>query len=549
MDINKKWEIVHHKMVGKMLRGLIRSERFYIEINSSQLFDDILAIYETLSVNINDFEWDSNFQEFLQEYQFDNGEYGIFFNSFTFFGQIDSLFSFYTDYIEPYKSSDVSNPKVRSLISSIGERIKIINERKDELYSYVFEEPFEISFDPFLYMSNDGIMGYKGDNIEELLKNNMDIDDMAGDVLAEFLIDIRTCGTFFKILAEENIEICYEYIEATYGLIEQFVVPKKIIDASEVFRLSKYLPKTFCYSFFTFCGSSKWASNLISSLNNDDQSSFISTFFEGEVDKFTRQYASILYLANEYNKLELPSLKKYIDFDEDGVSISNDMLMKLKAIDAVQEIRSRNIHSKDSSNKTFVSKPIINEINTPQKTKIEIERNCYVSIRFINKRFDLKKLVKYLTSKNELSDLVFVESVNNNEQDVEDCLTYFFDSYNDEIKNKIKEGTFNKEFKLKWNAHAASLRLLIRLLLNNKKGATVENVIDLNNKKSSYISDEYVDLLSNESGIWPNVAYVFGYDEDGIRTSTIKDNGKKGMNIESLRTIAKIVFSCKKGEE
>lgn len=191
--------------------------------------------------------------------------------------------------------------------------------------------------------------------------------------------------------------------------------------------------------------------------------------------------------------------------------------------------------------------PTINEKNIPQKTKIE--RNCYVSIPGINKRFDLKKLVKYLTSKNELSDLVFVESVNNNEQDVEDCLTYFFDSYNDEIKNIIKEGTFNKEFKLKWNAHAASLRLLIRLLLNNKKGATVENVIDLNNKKSSYISDEYVDQLSNDSGIWPNVAYVFGYDEDGIRTSTIKDNRNKGMNIESLRTIAKIVFSCKKGEE
>ena len=91
--------------------------------------------------------------------------------------------------------------------------------------------------------------------------------------------------------------------------------------------------------------------------------------------------------------------------------------------------------------------------------------------------------------------------------------------------------------------------MIIRLLLNNKKGATVENVIDLNNKKSSYISDEYVDQLSNDSGIWPNVAYVFGYDEDGIRTSTIKDNRNKGMNIESLRTIAKIVFSCKKSEE
>ncbi len=158
------------------------------------------------------------------------------------------------------------------------------------------------------------------------------------------------------------------------------------------------------------------------------------------------------------------------------------------------------------------------------------------SIQISSKRFDIDKLVELLTTEDDLNDnKVFVTLVETDLAgiDVFDSLKYFFG---------VPLGY--RSYTLKWNGrNRVSLKFLIRLLGTMRDELTEENVID------TYKYDGISDLV--ETGKEPNwgpVAKVFNYKSiDSLQSADIGvEDDVKQRNLEEMRTIAKIVFACKK---
>ncbi len=158
------------------------------------------------------------------------------------------------------------------------------------------------------------------------------------------------------------------------------------------------------------------------------------------------------------------------------------------------------------------------------------------SIKISSKRFDIDKLVELLTKEDDLNDnKVFVTLVETDLAgiDVIDSLKYFFG---------VPLGY--RSYTLKWNGrNRVTLKFLIRLLGTMRDELTEENVID------TYKYDGISDLV--ETGKEPNwgpVAKVFNYKSiDSLQSADIGvEDDVKQRNLEEMRTIAKIVFACKK---
>lgn len=177
-----------------------------------------------------------------------------------------------------------------------------------------------------------------------------------------------------------------------------------------------------------------------------------------------------------------------------------------------------------------------NKAHTPNVNETFKDKSTSNSIQISSKRFDIDKLVELLTTEDDLNDnKVFVTLVETDLAgiDVFDSLKYFFG---------VPLGY--RSYTLKWNGrNRVSLKFLIRLLGTMRDELTEENVID------TYKYDGISDLV--ETGKEPNwgpVAKVFNYKSiDSLQSADIGvEDDVKQRNLEEMRTIAKIVFACKK---
>ena len=185
---------------------------------------------------------------------------------------------------------------------------------------------------------------------------------------------------------------------------------------------------------------------------------------------------------------------------------------------------------------------------TGQKQLNNLKSVCYISHSEINKKYDVNKLVSYLTSTNEHTDIVFVEKdeKDENEYDEKDCLTYFFHPFDETIRRKISEKSFRPDFKLEWKGrHAVSLKCLVRLLLNTKEWHKLEDVFD--STVEDRLSRENVSMQDDKSPIWKPVMKVFG--KNAIYNAGIDKKSSQATiekNEDEIKAIINIVLACKK---
>ena len=149
------------------------------------------------------------------------------------------------------------------------------------------------------------------------------------------------------------------------------------------------------------------------------------------------------------------------------------------------------------------------------------------------------KLIRLLTEKDELNKyqpfITILESTDN--VDVATCLRHFL----------VTPSTSPLSFRLKWNGHTkASLKFLIRLLMNTKKEASRSNVIDISNREG--ISPEFVSGWNGSGELWAPVCEVFGGSTGYMMSVGLGEEGSKArkINLEQYNTIADIYFECKK---
>ena len=177
-----------------------------------------------------------------------------------------------------------------------------------------------------------------------------------------------------------------------------------------------------------------------------------------------------------------------------------------------------------------------NKAHTPNVNETFKYKSTSNSIQISSKRFDIDKLVELLTKEDDLNNnKVFVTLVETELAgiDVIDSLKYFFGA-----------PLGYRSYTLKWNGrNRVSLKFLIRLLGTMRDELTEMNVIDTN--KYDGISDL---VETGKEPNWGPVAKVFNYKSiDSLQSADIGvEDDVKQRNLEEMRTIAKIVFACKK---
>lgn len=411
--------------------------------------------------------------------------------------------------------------------------------------------------------------------------DNRDEDDAVLNYIPGFAINVWNLDAysalFFYNAFTVKEEICNKLIDLAITKTAKFIKPHDYIIALDVYNVVQRLPRTFIRSFFKIYETDPLHySQLLSSLERGDEREFVNLFHEHYLVLLKEHY-SFLRLALSYFDIfslqskTLPNMKEYLsnEYDFPYESYSNEM--KYIVSECSNMIESFNDHVPEITRVLEISNQSNSDNNemklvtqtTPQEEtiirpesilmKLEAEDNdipSCISGNGIHKRFDVNKLVEYLTSTNKFTDKIFVEKRNISDGfDVKECLTYFFFPYDETIRRRIRENSFNTDFNLKWEGcHLSSLKCLIRLLFNKKKDATAENVIDTST--SDFISREFVSKQDNKSPIWVPVRKVFGKDgkltvHSGIIAKTTSDETKKIIETE-IRAIAKIVFDCKK---
>jgi hypothetical protein len=133
---------------------------------------------------------------------------------------------------------------------------------------------------------------------------------------------------------------------------------------------------------------------------------------------------------------------------------------------------------------------------------------------------------------------VFGDS-DDSDQELKQKLEYFF---HDKIHISFDAAdTYN----LKWEKSPIALHFLIRLLYNEKKDTTKDNVII---EDSSYgtkvINETYVSRLKTNQSVWNKVSDVFGVNT--VNKGTINKNQNREAIIKELKEVADLYFACKR---
>ena len=453
---------------------------------------------------------------------------------------IHELESKCTRIIFPLKES--SDEIIRNLVLSIENELKHI--RKD-CKKYIFDEPFS---------TNINIDDYKDICI-----------DTAPIAWEEYKIDYYT-ALFFCNVFTSNEEVCTKLVNTALKEIIDYFKPYEHASAMDAYHLAQQLPLNFVRAFFHFYEQDSLRySQLISSLLYGDAQEFVKLFHETIFEQFKQHYY-FLSLALDYFELfskqsgKLPKVINYLSNEQEFPADYNssiiadymlgylgDYLQMTLFEEQIPEMpRYFGIDTPDacangtiSQNHEKTNKAGFNPLRSNNKESV-----CYISHGEINKKYDLKKLVRYLTSINEFIDKILVETVNS-EIKVEDCLTYFFYPFDENIRSKIREKSFYPDFRLKWGGrHLSSLKALIRLLTNTKEDATVENVFD--SSEGDRLSRDYVSLRDDKSRIWKPVEKVFGKTVYNANINKKASPDTISKNESEIQAIIKIVFACKK---
>lgn len=443
--------------------------------------------------------------------------------------------------IFPLKES--SNETVCNLVRSIENDLKKVQKR---CKTYIFDEPFSLLFNP-------------GDYYDIC----MDVPKIAAQA---HCLDCYT-ASYFTIVFTENEDFCKMLVDSALNNVIHFFKPYNSSTAMDAYHLAKQLPRNFIRVLFcSYEQDTLRYSHLLSSLEYGDEREFVNLFHDSNFLLF-REHYYFLYVALAYYKLYtqqsnvLPDMREYISteydypyysYSQEIRSIIADYLEKREGIDSnlipeMSRVLSFNSFNKlDVDQEQSVEEDINQELKKQQVKKKDIV--CFVAHAEINKRYDVTKLVEYLTTTNEFTDIIFVERGDKDEYDVKDCLKYFFYPYDETIRRKIQEKKFSPDFQLEWKGrHAVSLRCLVRLLLNanTEKWAEAEDVFDP--AMDDRLSQEYVSLQDNKSPIWKPVTKVFSKNaiynariEKKASDKTIKANEKE------IKEIINIVFACKK---
>ena len=444
--------------------------------------------------------------------------------------------------IFPLKES--SNETIRNLVLSIEN--ELIHIRKD-CKKYIFDEPFSTSI-----------------NLDDYHDICCDPPFVAWN---EHRIDWYTAYYFMHVFIS-NEEICTKLVNKALEELIHYFKPFDCATAMDVYHLAQKLPLNFVRAYFHFYEQDTLRySQLISSLLYDDAREFVKLFHE-TIFKQIKEHYYFLRLAFDYFELfskrsgMIPRIKHYLSKDqghpvhickeigEHMVWYLGDYIEMTKQFkEQIPEIpRYISVEATDTSANSIelisqieeqTSKAGINPLLLNNKESV-----CYISHGEINKKYDLKKLVRHLTSINESIDKILVETINS-ENKVEDCLTYFFYPFDESIRSKIREKSFNPDFRLEWGGrHLSSLKALIRLLTNTKEDATVDNVFD--RSEGDRLSRDHVSLRDDKSPIWKPVEKVFGKTVYNANINKKASPDTISKNESEIQAIIKIVFACKK---
>ena len=441
---------------------------------------------------------------------------------------------------------DSSDESISDLVLSIEDEL---NNVIDDCKKYIFEEPYSPSFNPDDY-------------------HDICINDEAPIAYKIFYLEYFTAALFQSILSSDE-ETCSKLINSILNETTHFFKPYDYVTASDAYNMAQQLPRILVRTFFRYYEPDIIRySQLLSSLLYEDEREFITRFHEGNFRLFSQHY-NFLRLALDYFKLFsqqsqiLPDISKYIsekyEYPYHDFAICMNRISE-DAINMMYRNRSKDLPKMSRDLSEYFTQMNVNDtelIGHNEQTEnggISILVNnkqlsnnqtvCYVSHGEINKKYDVKELVRYLSSINEYIDKILVETVNN-ENNVEDCLTYFFYPYDENIRSKIREKSFNPDFKLKWGGrHLSSLKALIRLLTNTNEDATVENVFD--SSEGDCLSRDYVSLRDDKSPIWKPVEKVFGKNVHNANINKKASPDTISKNESEIQAIINIVFACKK---
>lgn len=433
-------------------------------------------------------------------------------------------------------------------------KLQLANFNQD-LFDYIFVEPFSDTFNPKAYM--------EAEQISEA--------DFPPQAKKEWLLSLNSHLFFWLVLTSDD---SMNLVSKFFSFKRNIFKPCHPVIATDIYKMTLQLPLDFIKAFFySFEQDAVRYSKIITSIEHKQEKEFIAAFHECDIESFCNHYHSFLKLALAFFKVYslestiLPIISEYIDYDSKYlpllVSLVNEVLHKSLETD-IEIPNTRLLNMEELVEKYRELLPVSspaevvspNDVVKPEeknqkgKRQVTKDTTCYLPSDSIHKRFDVSKLVTLLTSKNEFADKSYVELGENNNQSLKDCLTYFLFPDDKNIKNKIENHEFNVKFKLRWKGrHAVSLRCLVRLLLNAdiKKWANALDVFDSSGEEDDRLSREYVSVQDDKSPIWKPVTEVFGkkaiYNagiDKEASDKTIKANEKE------IREIINIVFECKK---
>lgn len=407
-----------------------------------------------------------------------------------------------------------------------------IEELRDEdTFQFIFNDPFWKGTDPIVEFEEAGI------NINDAV-SNCDV-----DAILQIQFRLLFSLMILAVNKERDFSRSYDLME----LLLEFLEGRdafELLDAHDISSSLFSLSICQCEAFLKHVElTPELYDGLISLIKLKDKKAVVNKLMEVHRIDSSKKIFEKLSLARSVCSIQDKCLNNmatdwidYFAIEEDELQdLVDSLLWNLREKELVD--KNQIIHYIDDFYPNFNPNNVESLLHLPKRKSKKDSEIGTTKERFITNATNNVDRDKFLNSLMR-AGFVFGDS-DDSDQELKQKLEYFFHG-----KTHISFDAADT-YNLKWEKSPIALHFLIRLLYNEKKDTTKDNVIL---EDSSYgtkvINETYVSRLKTNQSVWNKVSDVFGVNT--VNKGTINKNQNREAIIKELKEVADLYFECKK---